>query len=106
MGGVWGGDGAGELLLASCRVRWPHPCALSLVRPLPPTPSPSPPHPHCRILGHAIEDQTLKVVQPKKLSAPGLPELNHSQARLVAVCGGVCVCLCVRVCGGGGTGGT
>ena len=35
--------------------------------------------PACRLLGHAIEEQALKVTIPKRLSAPGLPELNHSQ---------------------------
>ena len=37
----------------------------------------------CRILGHSIEEQALKVTIPKRLSAPGLPELNHSQAEAV-----------------------
>jgi regulator of nonsense transcripts 1 len=32
-----------------------------------------------RLLGHDVEAQTLKVTVPKKLSAPNLPELNHSQ---------------------------
>ena len=36
-----------------------------------------------RILGHSIEEQALKVTIPKRLSAPGLPELNHSQAEAV-----------------------
>lgn len=35
-----------------------------------------------RLLGHAIEEQALKVTIPKRLSAPGLPELNHSQVGL------------------------
>lgn len=46
-----------------------------------PLPSSSP-RPH-RILGHQIEEQALKVTLPKKLTAPGLPELNHSQAEAV-----------------------
>jgi hypothetical protein len=37
----------------------------------------------CRILGHSIEEQALKVTIPKRLSAPGLPELNQSQAEAV-----------------------
>ncbi|KAL4437217.1 hypothetical protein ABPG75_004356 [Micractinium tetrahymenae] len=36
-----------------------------------------------KILGHQIEEQALKVTIPKKLSAPGLPDLNHSQAEAV-----------------------
>ncbi|KAL4855832.1 Regulator of nonsense transcripts 1 [Chlorella vulgaris] len=36
-----------------------------------------------KILGHAIEEQALKVTIPKRLSAPGLPDLNHSQADAV-----------------------
>jgi len=42
-------------------------------------PCPTHPSPPCRILGHQIEEQALKVTIPKRLSAPGLPELNHSQ---------------------------
>ena len=34
-----------------------------------------------RLLGHEVEQQTLRVHMPKRFSAPGLPELNHSQAR-------------------------
>ena len=37
-----------------------------------------------RLLGHEVEQQTLRVHMPKRFSAPGLPELNHSQARLLA----------------------
>jgi hypothetical protein len=37
----------------------------------------------CRLLGHTIEEQALKVTIPKRLTAPGLPELNHSQAEAV-----------------------
>lgn len=36
-----------------------------------------------RLLGHAVEDQTLKVPLPKRFSAPHLPELNHSQVYLI-----------------------
>lgn len=32
-----------------------------------------------KLLGHAVEPQTLRVTLPKRFSAPGLPELNHSQ---------------------------
>ena len=32
-----------------------------------------------RLLGHETDDQTLKTNLPKRFSAPGLPELNHSQ---------------------------
>ena len=32
-----------------------------------------------RLLGHDVEQQTLRVHMPKRFSAPGLPELNHSQ---------------------------
>ena len=34
-----------------------------------------------RLLGHDVEQQTLRVHMPRKYSAPGLPELNHSQVR-------------------------
>ena len=34
-----------------------------------------------RLLGHDVEQQTLRVHMPKRFSAPGLPELNHSQVR-------------------------
>jgi hypothetical protein len=36
-----------------------------------------------RLLGHELEPQTLKCVLPKNFSAPGLPELNHSQINAV-----------------------
>ena len=32
-----------------------------------------------RLLGHEVEQQSLKTVIPARLSVPGLPELNHSQ---------------------------
>ena len=32
-----------------------------------------------KLLGHEVQPQTLRVVLPKRYSAPGLPELNHSQ---------------------------
>eukprot|EP01117_Protostelium_nocturnum_P011108 TRINITY_DN4034_c0_g1_i1.p1 TRINITY_DN4034_c0_g1~~TRINITY_DN4034_c0_g1_i1.p1 ORF type:complete len:688 (+),score=99.58 TRINITY_DN4034_c0_g1_i1:157-2220(+) len=32
-----------------------------------------------RLLGHDVESQTIRVTLPKRFSAPGLPELNHSQ---------------------------
>ena len=36
-----------------------------------------------RLLGHVVEEQTLKTVVPNSLSVPGLPELNHSQIAAV-----------------------
>jgi regulator of nonsense transcripts 1 len=36
-----------------------------------------------KLLGHDVEAQTLKVVLPRRFSAPGLPELNHSQVSAV-----------------------
>ncbi|XP_078488507.1 regulator of nonsense transcripts 1 [Ciona intestinalis] len=36
-----------------------------------------------RLLGHEAEEQTLKTNLPKRFSAPGLPELNHSQVYAV-----------------------
>eukprot|EP00002_Diphylleia_rotans_P028706 TRINITY_DN5798_c0_g1_i1.p1 TRINITY_DN5798_c0_g1~~TRINITY_DN5798_c0_g1_i1.p1 ORF type:complete len:1045 (-),score=214.30 TRINITY_DN5798_c0_g1_i1:796-3930(-) len=35
------------------------------------------------LLGHEVEPQTLRIELPKKSSAPGLPELNHSQITAV-----------------------
>ena len=32
-----------------------------------------------RLLGHDVEVQTIRCQLPKRFSAPGLPELNHSQ---------------------------
>ena len=32
-----------------------------------------------KLLGHEVEPQSLKTQMPKQLSAPGLPDLNHSQ---------------------------
>lgn len=32
-----------------------------------------------RLLGHEVEPQMLRVNLPPRFSAPGLPELNHSQ---------------------------
>ena len=40
-----------------------------------------------RLLGHEVEQQTLRVHMPKRFSAPGLPELNHSQVRPVCHAG-------------------
>ncbi|CAJ0591094.1 unnamed protein product [Cylicocyclus nassatus] len=47
-------------------------------------------HPHCvsqyifrKLMGHDIDEILFKVQQPKRLSAPGLPELNHSQMHAV-----------------------
>ncbi|XP_071965805.1 regulator of nonsense transcripts 1-like [Antedon mediterranea] len=36
-----------------------------------------------RLLGHEVEEMTFKVNLPKRFSAPGLPELNHSQVYAV-----------------------
>ncbi|CAF1360836.1 unnamed protein product [Rotaria magnacalcarata] len=36
-----------------------------------------------RLLGHEVEDLVMKVTLPKRFSAPGLPELNHSQVYAV-----------------------
>lgn len=32
-----------------------------------------------RLLGHQVEQHALRVHMPKRFSAPGLPDLNHSQ---------------------------
>ena len=32
-----------------------------------------------RLLGHEVEQPTLRVNLPRRFGAPGLPELNHSQ---------------------------
>lgn len=36
-----------------------------------------------KLMGHDVDDILFKVSQPKRLSAPGLPELNHSQMNAV-----------------------
>ncbi|TKY90469.1 hypothetical protein EX895_000467 [Sporisorium graminicola] len=36
-----------------------------------------------KLLGHEIENSTLRTTMPKRFSAPGLPELNHSQVNAV-----------------------
>ncbi|XP_063933195.1 regulator of nonsense transcripts 1-like [Zophobas morio] len=36
-----------------------------------------------RLLGHDLEPQVIKCTLPKRFSAPGLPELNHSQVSAV-----------------------
>lgn len=36
-----------------------------------------------KLLGHEVEDVVLKCSLPKRFSAPGLPELNHSQVYAV-----------------------
>jgi regulator of nonsense transcripts 1 len=36
-----------------------------------------------RLLGHDVEEQTIRVSLPRRISAPGLPELNHSQLNAV-----------------------
>lgn len=36
-----------------------------------------------KLLGHEVEDVVLKCTLPKRFSAPGLPELNHSQVYAV-----------------------
>ena len=36
-----------------------------------------------KLLGHDLDDIVFKVPLPKRFSAPGLPELNHSQIQAV-----------------------
>lgn len=36
-----------------------------------------------RLLGHDVEPVAIRAVIPKKMSAPGLPELNHSQVNAI-----------------------
>lgn len=36
-----------------------------------------------KLLGHEVEDVPIKCQLPKRFSAPGLPELNHSQVYAV-----------------------
>jgi regulator of nonsense transcripts 1 len=36
-----------------------------------------------KLLGHDMEEQIVKCTLPKRFSAPGLPELNHSQVYAV-----------------------
>lgn len=36
-----------------------------------------------KLLGHEVEEQNVKCTLPKRFSAPGLPELNHSQVYAV-----------------------
>lgn len=36
-----------------------------------------------KLLGHEVEDVTIKCQLPKRFTAPGLPDLNHSQVRPV-----------------------
>lgn len=40
-------------------------------------------HIYHKLLGHDVEPMTLKTAMPKRFSAPGLPELNHSQVNAV-----------------------
>ncbi len=47
-----------------------------------------------RLLGHEVEQQTLRVHMPKRFSAPGLPELNHSQVQSTPPTHAVAVCPC------------
>ena len=35
-----------------------------------------------RLLGHEVEPVQLRATLPKRMSAPGLPELNHSQVQI------------------------
>ena len=45
-----------------------------------------------RLLGHQVEEHALRVHMPKRFSAEGLPELNHSQVllpRCLARLGGI-----------------
>jgi regulator of nonsense transcripts 1 len=39
-----------------------------------------------RLLGHDVEPQAIRTPLPKRFSAPGLPELNHSQVFAVKSC--------------------
>jgi regulator of nonsense transcripts 1 len=36
-----------------------------------------------KLMGHEIDEILFKIVLPKKFSAPGLPELNHSQINAI-----------------------
>jgi regulator of nonsense transcripts 1 len=36
-----------------------------------------------KLLGHDVEPQVIKATIPKKMSAPNLPELNHSQVNAI-----------------------
>lgn len=36
-----------------------------------------------KLMGHTIDEILFKIVLPRKFSAPGLPELNHSQISAV-----------------------
>ena len=36
-----------------------------------------------RLLGHDVDDIVIKCQLPKRFSAPGLPELNHSQVSVL-----------------------
>jgi hypothetical protein len=36
-----------------------------------------------RLLGHEVEEQNMRVKEVRRFSAPGLPELNHSQVSAV-----------------------
>ncbi|PWZ02792.1 LOW QUALITY PROTEIN: P-loop containing nucleoside triphosphate hydrolase protein [Testicularia cyperi] len=40
-------------------------------------------HIYHKLLGHEIDNTTLRTTMPKRFSAPGLPELNHSQVNAV-----------------------
>ena len=39
-----------------------------------------------RLLGHDVDDIVIKCQLPKRFSAPGLPELNHSQVSFASKC--------------------
>jgi hypothetical protein len=36
-----------------------------------------------RLLGHDVESETIRSILPKRITAPNLPELNHSQVNAV-----------------------
>ena len=59
-----------------------------------------------KLLGHEVEDVVLKCTLPKRFSAPGLPELNHSQVYAVKTVlqrplSLIQVCCPSLACGGG-----
>lgn len=37
-----------------------------------------------KLLGHDVDEPQVRVTMPDKFSAPGLPELNHSQVRYLS----------------------
>lgn len=41
-----------------------------------------------KLLGHEVEDVIIKCQLPKRFTAQGLPDLNHSQVLIVVLTGG------------------